>query len=132
MEHEIIGRTVFAQCTNSECSTDRIVDDLIECPDCGENKVHLHHIDAVVEPDEPKHTSQNRPMSFAVCLHDVRRGVIVSTRYVNEPSQMVDVLEQCSLNHNVSADIVWVTNFAEYVNLCNSMAGVDMNHSKYN
>jgi hypothetical protein len=71
-------------------------------------------------------------MSFAVCLHDVCRGVIVSTHYVNESSQMVDVLERCSLNHDVSADIVWVANFAEYINLKNSMAGVDMNHSKSN
>jgi hypothetical protein len=27
------------KCTNPQCSTDQIVDDLIECPDCGENKV---------------------------------------------------------------------------------------------
>ena len=113
------------KCTNPECSTDQIVDDLIECPDCGENKV-------MVAEFGPKRTSQNRPMSFAVCLHSLRRGTIISTHYVNEPSQMVDILEQCSLDFDVHADISWVENIEQFARICNSVAGVDMDNSKPN
>jgi len=29
------------KCHNDKCATDQIVDDLIECPTCGENNVHI-------------------------------------------------------------------------------------------
>ena len=113
--HHIGGNVKYGMtCTNPECSTDHIVDDLIECPDCGDNKVM---VSAIVS----KRTSQNRPMSFAVCLHSLRRGTIISTHYVDDPSQMVDILEQCSLDFDIHADISWVANVAEYVNICNTM-----------
>ena len=31
----------MAKCMNPRCTTGHIVDDLIECPDCGRNEVHI-------------------------------------------------------------------------------------------
>tara|TARA_R100001244_G_scaffold86414_1_gene65999 strand:- start:99 stop:464 length:366 start_codon:yes stop_codon:yes gene_type:complete len=111
------------KCTNPECSTDYIVEDCIECPDCGDNKVRVF-------PIAPKQTSQNRSMNFAVCLHSLRRGMIISTHYVDHPSQIVDILEQCSSDSDIHADISWVANVAEYIKICNTVAGIDMDERK--
>jgi hypothetical protein len=106
-------------CTNSECSTEHIVDDLIECPDCGENKIQIFPI----IPERPNEISG---LSFAVCLHSLRRGTIISTHYVTGVDDLMKILQQCALNTDVNADFSWVANAAEYVKICNTVAGLDM------
>lgn len=97
-------------CTNPECSTEHIVDDLIECPDCGENKIQ----------------NEISGLSFAVCLHSLRRGTIISTHYVTGVDDLIKILRQCASNTDVCADFSCVANAAEYVKICNTVSDLDM------
>jgi len=83
------------KCTNPECSTDHIVDDLVECPDCGKNKV-------MVAEFGPKRTPQNRPKlyrvgEFSSHWHDGEQPT--KTTKISGMDQLVELIREHDLLH---------------------------------
>jgi hypothetical protein len=70
------------KCMNPRCTTGHIIDDYVECPDCGENNVHItkhvHDIETM-GISETREFYRYGKTENGTCFHEIKNSRYITT-----------------------------------------------------